>query len=99
MAGNVTASIAAQNTFSDAIYIGPGRGLLFSLTGTWAATVFMQRAYGDASLSPSDWRDVNSFVSNGERQDVEPVGAWYRFGVKTGGYTSGTVAGRIEAHA
>ena len=83
-------SISAENTFSDWVFL---RGdFNFSLSGTWVATVHIQRSF-DAGVTPLD---VDSFTTNAEEIGHEPEGAHYRFGVKTGGYTSGTVVGRLS---
>jgi len=93
-----TGTIAAQNTFSDPITLRKG-GIL-TLTGTWTATVSVQR-YNKATGA---WVDVTSnagtaftATANGT-YSVAPyeVAADYRFGVKTGNYTSGTIIGNIE---
>lgn len=86
----VGASIAAQNTFSNGVLLT--RGFSLSLSGTWVATVFVQRSFDEGNA----WVDVESFTSNGEYVGYEPEeGIYYRFGCKTGGYTSGTVVGRL----
>lgn len=89
--GKVTASIVAQNTFSDAMEI---RGKFnFSLSGTWVATVFLQRSYDKGT----NWMDVKSYTANIEDVGEESeLGILYRFGIKTGGFTSGTVVGRLS---
>jgi len=87
-----TKSIAAQNTFATAIELAAGQFNL-SLSGTWVATVYVQRSFDKGST----WMDVDSFTANTEQVGYEPEGeVYYRFGVKTGGYTSGTVVGRIS---
>lgn len=88
----VTASIAAQNTFSDPVAI---RGTFnLSLSGTWVATVHLQRSYPDA---PTTFFDVASYTANVEDRGTEAEsGVLYRVGVKTGNYTSGTVVARIS---
>ena len=85
-------SISAQNTFTPAMKI---RGKFnLSLSGTWVATVFVQRAYEDA---PTTWFDVQSYTANIEDIGEEAEeGVLYQVGVKTGGYTSGTVVVRIS---
>jgi hypothetical protein len=97
----VTASISAQNTFSNAMCIlasslttiPGGNYFNLSLSGTWVATVFIQRSYDNGNT----WMDVKSYTSNAEDTGYEPeTGVCYRFGVKTGGYTSGTVVGRLS---
>lgn len=88
----ITKSISAQNTFSDNLAI-LNRPFNFSLSGTWVATVYLQRSF-DTGVT---WLDLEFFTINIERVGVEPeVGTLYRFGVKTGDFTSGTVIGRLS---
>lgn len=98
----VTASITAQNTFTAPLSpFGPGNignathiGYLnLSLSGTWEATVFLQRSFDNGST----WLDVASYTTNTEKaiEDYE-AGVLYRVGVKTGGFTSGTVVVRLS---
>jgi hypothetical protein len=91
MAGVITKSITAQNTFSDELTV-TNNNFNFSLSGTWVATVTVQRKF----YNESDWLDVEEFTSNIETVGYEPEkNAQYRFGVKTGDFTSGTVVGRL----
>ena len=83
-----SASIAAQNTFTDAVRLEGYFNL--SLSGTWSATVTAQR-----SIDNSTWVDVDTFTVNSEEVGFEPELMWYRVGVKTGAYTSGTVVIRL----
>ena len=83
-----SASIAAQNTFTDAVRLEGYFNL--SLSGTWVATVTVQR-----SIDNSTWVDVDTFTANSEEVGFEPELMWYRVGVKTGAYTSGTVVVRL----
>lgn len=89
--GVVTKSITAENTFSDSISI---RGKFnIGLSGTWVATVFLQRSFDNGST----WLDVKSYTANIQETGDEPEsGVIYRVGVKTGGFTSGTVVARIS---
>lgn len=91
MAGSVVKkSITAQNTFSDAF---DAANELFNVSiwtdSAFVATVTLQRRIrGEAD---TDWRDVSSWTAATE-QVVQSVGSWqWRIGVKTGGFTSGTV--------
>ena len=85
-------TISAQNTFATAAELVAGK-FNFSLSGTWAATVHLQRSFDQGS----NWLDVDSFTDNVEAVGEEPEGGvYYRFGVKTGNYTSGAVVGRIS---
>ena len=88
----ITKSIGAENTFATAAELAAGP-FNFSLSGTWVATVHVQRSF-DQGVT---WLDVDSFTSNCELVGDNPEGGvYYRFGVKTGGYTSGTAVGRIS---
>ena len=92
-----TTSITAQNTFSAGITIQGDA--IFELTGTWVATVHVQRR-----SDGTNWRDVTdnnaavlTFTTNGQFTFTEPArNVQYRFGVKTGNFTSGTVAGEFQ---
>jgi len=94
MSNNIgTKSIAAENTYMDAITLKKG-GFNLSLSGTWVATVYVQRKF---NYDDTTWMDVESFTSNGEYSGYEyEDDVQYRVGVKTSGYTSGTVLARIS---
>lgn len=83
-----TASITAANTFTDAVQLEGYFNL--SLSGTWVATVTVQR-----SIDNSTWVDVDTFTANSEEVGFEPEIIWYRIGVKTGEFTNGTVVIRL----
>ena len=85
----VTASITAQNTFTDKIQVVGHFNL--SISGTWAATVTAQRSWNG-----TDWFDVDTFTSNYEGVGFDAEEVFYRVGVKTGDFTSGTVVLRLS---
>ncbi len=86
----VTKSITAENQFSDPVKLKGNFN--FSLSGTWVATVHIQRSFDGVT-----WLDVKNYAANYEDTGYEPEsGVFYRFGVKTGGFTSGTVVGRLS---
>ena len=85
------ASLTAQNTYTAAVEIFGEFN--FSLSGTWVATVFIQRSF-DAGVT---WVDVASYTANIQDTGFEPEsGVFYRAGIKTGGYTSGTIVVRLS---
>ena len=92
----VTKSITAQNTWSD--QIAPIRTnehgyMNVSISGTWVATVTLQRTFD----SGSTWVDVETKTANYEGYLVDlQRGIRYRIGVTTGDYTSGTVILRLS---
>lgn len=85
-----TKEISAQNTFSDAVRLNGYFNI--SISGTFAATVTVQR-----SPDNSSWFDVNTYTTAFEGTGYEPEFLWYRVGVKTSEYTSGTVNVRVGA--
>lgn len=88
MSTMTTAAISAQNTFSTAVRIG--KEFNVSISGTFVATVTAQRSYDNVT-----WYDVDTWTAPSEDVGFEPEYIWYRIGVKTGNYTSGTVNIRI----
>lgn len=89
----VSSSIAAQNTFTSSIRVtgvGSSRTFTVNISGTWSATVVLQRSIGEEG----SWEDTgttytsNTVVTFADGLDNQIV--YYRLGIKTGGYTSGT---------
>ena len=89
MALLTSASLTAQNTFTDAVKLWGDFTL--SISGTFVATVTVQRSHDNGVT----WRDVDDFTTETEENGFEPEYVKYRAGVKTGNYTSGTVTVRI----
>lgn len=88
--------INAQNNFTDAIRVtGVTTGRTFSLviapTVAGTAVFTLQRSV-DSSTGP--WTDVTTFGSTAQTttftDGLDNQEVWYRLGIKTGGYTSGT---------
>jgi hypothetical protein len=78
-----TASLAAANTFTDSIDVIGYFNL--SISGTFSATVTVQR-----SFDRTNWFDVDTFTSPIQTYGFDPSQCFYRVGIKTGNYTSGT---------
>ena len=87
----ITKSIDAENIWSNSASL---TGYFnFSLSGTWVATVTIQRSFDQGST----WYDVDTWTANTQEYGLEPEnGVYYRFGVKTSEFTSGTVVGRLS---
>ena len=91
----VTTSITAENTFTNAIQVtGVDAQRVFSVTvdedAAGTATFTLQRSL-DSDAGP--WTDVKTWTADTtETYDdgLDNQIAWYRIGVKTGDYTSGT---------
>lgn len=78
-----TKTISAADAFTDAVHIIGDFNL--SISGTFAATVTIQR-----STDGTTWRDVDSFTVPVEEVGYDPMKNFYRAGIKTGDYTSGS---------
>ena len=83
---NVTASISG-NESTAALQIRGHFNL--SISGTWAATVTVQRSWNN-----SDWFDVDTFTGNYEGVGFDAEEVYYRATVS--GYSSGTVVIRLS---
>jgi hypothetical protein len=94
---SVTASLSAQNTFTNWIsptYKQNREGFLNgNIRGTWVGTVTLQSTFDDGVTVD----DVDFWGANERFQvyDVEE-GVKYRIGIKTGDYTSGTAIVRLS---
>jgi hypothetical protein len=85
-------SLSAENTFTSAIYLDAGDRGIVSLGGTWVATAMLQKSYDGGTT----WVDYLSFTGNTAREILEiEDNIYYRVGVPTGMYSSGTVEARI----
>ena len=88
---SVSASIAAQNTWTDPISLQKDESASVSISGSFSGTtVTLQRR-----MDGTNWRDVMTFtaaveasVDADERQDV-------RLGVATGNYSAGPAVCRL----
>lgn len=94
----VSASIAAQNTFTNTIEVtgvGESRRFAITITGTWSATVVLQRSVGITG----NWVDVASYTVNQSTtyaDSLDNQSVFYRIGIKTGGYSSGTAVVALD---
>ena len=84
-------SITGENQFTDPIECVGYFNI--SISGTWDATVTVQRSFDLGST----WFDVASWIANTEEYGFEPErGVQYRGGVKTAGFSSGTIVLRLS---
>lgn len=91
--------LTAENQWSDEIWLEDTFN--FILLGTWNAVVHVQRYFEEESDANSPeivkiWTDVEAFTAPGAYIGEEPEGAFYRFGIKEGNYTSGQIEGRLS---
>ena len=87
---NISASISTQNTFTGALSVPAEARTSVSVSGTFVATVTLQRR-----LDGANWRDVQTWTGEMEVTYVADESQDLRLGVKTGDYTSGTVTARL----
>lgn len=82
-------TITAENQFTDFLRISE-KGVV-TLEGTFSATLTLQMKKGGTS----GIIDVDT-VTTGGRYTFDGYGDDWRIGVKTGGYSSGTIEARIQ---
>lgn len=88
----VSSSITAENTWSNPIRVtGVTAGRKFTIirSGTWSGTITLQRSVGE----PGAWADVTTYTTNGSivyDDGLDNSVIYYRIGIDTGDYTSGT---------
>jgi hypothetical protein len=88
----VEGDFSAENTFGDPIRVtgvGVSRTFAILITGTFVATVTLQRSVGELGL----WEDVTTYTagtSTSYNDALDNQIIYFRLGVKTGGFTSGT---------
>lgn len=89
----VAQNVAAANAWTDSIKVeGADAARIFgiTITGVWVATVTLQRSVGVVG----NWKDVINYTTNQSitlDDALRNQTVYYRIGVKTGNYTSGTV--------
>jgi len=93
---SVTASVTAQNSFTDPLPLSAGDKASVSVSGTFNTLVTLQRRFGAGA-----WADIpnpdGSFGFAGPTQQTYEAdeSCELRLGVKTGDFTSGTVECRL----
>lgn len=89
---DVSSSLSAENTFTNAIRVAgitTGREFNVTVTGTWSATVTLQRSVGAIGA----WTDVETYTGNQNKtydDTFDNQVIFYRLGIQTGAYSSGT---------
>lgn len=93
----VTQTLAADNTFTNPILVtGTEAARIFAITivGTWSATITLQRSIGAVGA----WVDVVGYTDNQSATLDDSLSnqiIYYRIGIKSGGYTSGTATATL----
>lgn len=88
----VESALNGANQFTSHIKVtntGTARDITITRAGTWVATVTLQRSISE----PGTWVDVATFTTNGTatyNDGLDNQTIYYRIGIKTGNYTSGT---------
>lgn len=97
---NVSASLSAQNTFTDALPIkaarrGAGDYASISISGVTDSTVTLQRRFYTTAGVALSWFDVGSWTADTESSYVVDEKCDIRLGIKTGNYGTDTVVCRL----
>lgn len=89
----VTASISAENVFTSSIRItglAATRAFAIKITGTFTATVVLQQSFDNVTWSDVPTKSYSAAATDSYNDSVDNAIIYYRIGVKTGAYTSGT---------
>lgn len=87
--GTFTADNQFTSTYIKVTGVGDSRVLPVVITGTFVATLTLQRSL----TAPGSWSDVKTYTGTGTdnyNDGLDNQVAYYRIGIKTGAYTSGT---------
>ena len=87
---SVQVTASAENTFTDEIHAPSEQRLSVSVSGTFSATVTVQR-----KLDGENWRDYTTYTSASEATYHADEDCQLRIGIKTGDYTSGSAVCRL----
>jgi len=93
----VRATITAADTFTDPIKVtGIGSTRVFNIltSGTWGATLTLQRSVGE----PGAWTTVAAYTTNqslSSNDGLDNQVIYYRIGVKAGEFTSGSITAEL----
>lgn len=87
----IEAALSGEDQWSNDVRItgvGAGqRSFAYTITGTYTATLTLQRSVGESGA----WVDVQTISGSGTYNDgLDNQIVFYRIGIKTGNYTSGT---------
>jgi len=89
--GSVSKTITAENVWSDEMAIFGKFNV--SISGISGDTVTVQRSIDNGAL----WKDVKEYTADKQESGEEIERGWiYRIGVKTGGYSAGTILARLS---
>lgn len=89
----VSASVSAQNTFSSTIRVtgvGAARTFQYTIAGTFVATWTLQRSFESATSGFVDVSSGSGAATPSLADGFDNSIVYYRIGIKTGNYTSGT---------
>lgn len=94
----VSSALTGEDQFSNSIRVaGTTRSFFLSISGTWTATVTLQRSVDEGG----SWTDTtNTYTTNqtntviNDALDNQII--YYRIGIKTGDFTSGTATVTLE---
>jgi hypothetical protein len=93
----VSKDISSENSFTNSISVtgvGVTRQFTIILSGTWVATVTLQRSFDNGT----SWENVANYTNgtNTFNDGLDNQDALYRIGITTGYYTSGTVSASLS---
>lgn len=88
-------NLSAADTYTTTIRVtgvDAGRVFAYSITGTWAGTITLQRSFDSATSGFTDVTTHTGNVTTSYDDTLDNSIVWYRLGFKAGAYSSGTAA-------
>jgi len=86
-------TITAENQFTGWLFVDKKQRFSMNIAGTFDATITMQKSYDGGTTTFDD--EVTFTKPSNEVGLPQPESAWFRTGVKTGDFVSGTVEVRM----
>lgn len=95
----VNETLTAEDQWSEEIRVsgvGTGRQFLVTISGTWSATIRVQQSIGETGLwTDTGWSYIANTTNNALNDGLDNQIIYYRIGIKTGEYTSGTAEAQL----
>ena len=90
-----SATIEAEDNYTSGLEVDSGESFLFNVSGTWDATVTLQRSFN----SGATWLDYANVTANTSTEIAETKdNTFWRCGVATGNFTSGTIYAEVAKY-
>lgn len=96
-ATTISGAPGADGTWTTPLIMMRDKSFSISVSGTFVATVYLQRCNrGDDTSVAANWKDVTSYTAPIEEVGYTGGKGFFRIGVKSGGYSSGSAVVSVD---